>query len=617
MTRTPQQESLRSNRGELLAALGIDASTVRGNAVRCPFHDDRIPSASVKVGDDGAWRFHCHGPCKWSGDVFDVRARKNGRTVDDELSAVREPAITPRKTARIFPDLHAIEASIRTWMTFDCAHVYTNPGTLAIDLVVVRAHDANGEKNFTQYRPAIGGFTPGAPPKPWPLYNRTYINNEPAVVVVEGEKCVEALRRVGVAATTSPCGAGKAACADWSPLAGKTCFLWPDADQPNATTGKRTGIEHMREVAAILQRLEPPTRVYWLDPDRLGLPDKGDAVDYVARLDPSDDIAAAVWNLLEETATPMGCAQELTRLIEDTIAGKRKSLDWPHTSLSKLSKSLFPGTITLICGDPSSGKSFLVTDAMIHWHNAGVKFACYMLEDSLPEYQLRILAQISGHPDVTDDTWVRGNADFARQLNETFTDHIEAISRRIETAGEKHPTVDELAAWVESKSIAGNEILIIDPITYADFSDRPWADDKRFMHSVRWALKNSGARLILVTHPRKASAGGKTTGALDDMAGGTAYPRHAQTVLWVHRKDPPEDVNIVTPGAPTVSREVDRVVRISKARNGKGTGCSIGFQFEKLRFSEQGLIESVAKPKRVTPQPVKAPRFHPVANPFD
>ena len=68
-------------------------------------------------------------------------------------------------------------------------------------------------------------------------------------MVVEGEKCGDVLLELGIAATTSPCGAGKAEYADWTPLAGKKVILWSDNDP--------TGRNHMKQVAEQLQRLDP------------------------------------------------------------------------------------------------------------------------------------------------------------------------------------------------------------------------------------------------------------------------------------------------------------------------------------------------------------------------
>jgi putative DNA primase/helicase len=52
-------------------------------------------------------------------------------------------------------------------------------------------------------------------------------------VLVEGEKCADALIRQGIVATTAMNGA-KAPVdkTDWTPLAGKAVLIWPDRDAP-------------------------------------------------------------------------------------------------------------------------------------------------------------------------------------------------------------------------------------------------------------------------------------------------------------------------------------------------------------------------------------------------
>jgi putative DNA primase/helicase len=70
-------------------------------------------------------------------------------------------------------------------------------------------------------------------PDPRPLYNLPAISAARAVVLVEGEKCAEALIASGIVATTAMNGA-KAPVnkTDWSPLAGKAVVIWPDRDAP-------------------------------------------------------------------------------------------------------------------------------------------------------------------------------------------------------------------------------------------------------------------------------------------------------------------------------------------------------------------------------------------------
>jgi hypothetical protein len=71
-------------------------------------------------------------------------------------------------------------------------------------------------------------------PKPRPLYGLDHLAANPMtrVVVVEGEKCVDAARKVfpKSVVVTSPGGAEAGHTADWSALAGRSVHFWPDAD---------------------------------------------------------------------------------------------------------------------------------------------------------------------------------------------------------------------------------------------------------------------------------------------------------------------------------------------------------------------------------------------------
>ena len=70
-----------------------------------------------------------------------------------------------------------------------------------------------------------------APPAPRPLYWARQLPGAP-VLIVEGEKAADAAARLfpTAAVCTWPSGCKAIGKADWSPLAGRRCTLWPDAD---------------------------------------------------------------------------------------------------------------------------------------------------------------------------------------------------------------------------------------------------------------------------------------------------------------------------------------------------------------------------------------------------
>src|SRR5690606_11449953 len=64
-------------------------------------------------------------------------------------------------------------------------------------------------------------------------YNQPGIVAAEQVILVEGEKCAQALIEAGITATTAMHGANAPVDkTDWSPLSGKAVLIWPDRDKP-------------------------------------------------------------------------------------------------------------------------------------------------------------------------------------------------------------------------------------------------------------------------------------------------------------------------------------------------------------------------------------------------
>lgn len=69
-------------------------------------------------------------------------------------------------------------------------------------------------------------------PEPRPLYNQPGIASASSVVLVEGEKCADAMIALGICATTAMNGANAPVDkTDWSPLLAKHVMIWPDNDE--------------------------------------------------------------------------------------------------------------------------------------------------------------------------------------------------------------------------------------------------------------------------------------------------------------------------------------------------------------------------------------------------
>jgi hypothetical protein len=148
---------------------------------------------------------------------------------------------------------------------------------------------------------------PRAPAAGKPLYRLPELlasDSAQAVWIVEGEKCVEALHELGMLATTSG-GSSSASGADWTPLRGRRCMLWGDHDAP--------GERYMVEVAAKLHAIG--CTVERIDVAALGLPEKGDVVDWLA-LHPNAtaaDVVALPAVKAEQAPAVEACAPEPLR----------------------------------------------------------------------------------------------------------------------------------------------------------------------------------------------------------------------------------------------------------------------------------------------------------------
>lgn len=583
---TQENDILRRSRGELERALRDAGAVFRGAAVKCPFHDDAHPSGSVYADESGVWRFACHtSTCGFAGDVFDVKARSSGRKVEDvliELTRANEPKAAPKIYATITAMVSALSASTR--------YVYAHPDTKAAEMVVLRCETSDGGKTFLQASPCAGGFWLKAPKKPWPIYNRARVRSADMVIVVEGEKCVHALHGVGFVATTSPAGSANADKADWTPLAGKTVILWPDNDD--------AGRKYMANVAEILQKLDPMPLVKIIDIADMSLPPKGDVVEFLAEYggDTPESKRNSIECALMLAASVDGASAGVSRIIEDTISGKRFAAPWPFPAMSRLTKALLPGTITALCGDPGDGKSFMVIQAAAHLYANGIRVAVKMLEEDQAYHLHRALAQLCGDSGVVDDDWIKNNPDASRKILRDHQQFLDEFGRCIHAVGDEMQTLDQLAEWTEQQAKSGARVIVIDPITMAETSAKPWIDDLRFLAKAKATVRRHEASLLLVTHPRKGNRSGAPS--LHDLAGGAAYQRFTQTVLWVRKFDQRKKAKCYGEFG-SFETNLNRAVKLGKTRNGRGGGLEIGFDFsgKTLRFAEQGVIVKWIKQK--------------------
>ena len=122
--------------------------------------------------------------------------------------------------------------------------------------VVYRYDPLPGRKEF---RPWDVRRRKMAPPEPRPLYNQPGMLKAEQVVMVEGEKCAQALIEMGVCATTAMHGANAPVDkTDWSPLSGKHVLIWPDRDKPGWQYADHASQAILQAGAKSCAILQPP-----------------------------------------------------------------------------------------------------------------------------------------------------------------------------------------------------------------------------------------------------------------------------------------------------------------------------------------------------------------------
>jgi putative DNA primase/helicase len=196
----------------------------------CPIHGGKHANFAVNP-QSGLW--YCHSKCQRGGNLVELAMALGDADFVTALAQVN--SIVGRDTSQSVTDLGLPVAS----------YPYT---------------DENGALLFTVHRYEPKTFRQQAASGEWSmknvrrvLYNLPAIINADLVVIVEGEKDVEALTTLGFAATCNPMGAGK-----WNDeysdlLKGKDIVVIPDNDEP--------GQRHVQTVARSLSSTARSVRI--------------------------------------------------------------------------------------------------------------------------------------------------------------------------------------------------------------------------------------------------------------------------------------------------------------------------------------------------------------------
>ena len=200
------------------------------------------PGKSLSVNlRTGKWSDFANPDAASGGDLVSLYAAREGISqVDayDRLSGEPKSVIQPARRLEPEPrlELPPENAGMPAWGRAgqpSATYCYTTGGRVAF---WVARHEIAGRKTFLPWSWDGSRWVSKAWPSARPLYRLAELEQKPnaPVLVVEGEKCADALAALGgpYVVTTWAGGAQATQKTDWTPLQGRRVLLWPDADEP-------------------------------------------------------------------------------------------------------------------------------------------------------------------------------------------------------------------------------------------------------------------------------------------------------------------------------------------------------------------------------------------------
>lgn len=331
---------------------------------RCPAHDDKVPSLSIGVGDDGRALLKCFAGCA-TADILAALGLTmrdlmpdNGAGPHRRGPSASRPAAKPAARGPTFPTADAVIASVG----FGAPSATFEYRDAAGELVAIVARwDRDGGKEIRPVTRTAGGWRIGAADEPRLLYRLPeLVASSGLIYVAEGEGCAEALAASGLTATTSSGGSQAAGKSDWSPLRGRDVVIVPDHDEP--------GRKYADDVARLAREAGAASvRVVRLADGWPELPDGGDVVDLLARLNGDGDELRRIVEQLAAEAEPVAADDDDAERDETRPGDGDPALVRVADVEPEAVSWLWPGRIalgklTLLVGDPGLGKSLVTLD---------------------------------------------------------------------------------------------------------------------------------------------------------------------------------------------------------------------------------------------------------------
>ena len=227
----------------IAAALGkYHRKSDGGFMAQCPAHDDRNPSFSIDIGENGKPVFKCFAGCSQESIIDSLKARGLWDTLTRpekvqhraNMGAGCKPEWKP-----VLPvPVDAPEPPLTHPKYGQPSMIWRYRSEDGDLLHLVARFDLPGGKAVL---PLTYGSDGGSPSWKWkaladprPLYGLETLGDSDEILLVEGEKACDAARRLLPDAVVLTWSGGSCTVdkSDWRPLKGKRVIIWPDADEP-------------------------------------------------------------------------------------------------------------------------------------------------------------------------------------------------------------------------------------------------------------------------------------------------------------------------------------------------------------------------------------------------
>jgi len=467
-----------------------------GWVAKCPAHDDRRPSLSLSdSGDKVLWR--CHAGCTQEAvqGALEQRGLLNGKSAAD---------VAPNPSRRRVPKgelVSPIPAGVKVPLP---AHkklgkpnqtfIYRDQDGQALS-VVARFDTDDGKQILPLTMWRVDGefcWRWKALPAPRPLYGLDQLPDIGPLLIVEGEKCVDAARKLGYCAVTSPNGSAAAKQADWTPLAGRDVVVWGDADD--------AGAQYAETAGRILAGLQ--CRVSYVHPDNK--PSGWDAADA------TEGEAQA---LIESAcSTPWGRSTEINSKLFDPVKSQigLRTFTEPQAGVEFVVEDLFSNDVGLLIAPGGVGKSTLVQNMSLRIILGGELFGHRVSrsgpvlvisgEDDVRRFRHRLagLADQSLMPDTEQEK-------IARALH--FEDMSAAGFRLAEFDGQNIITTGAASELVDAYQQVRPALVVFDPLVSFGPGERAVNDaEHSVIQAARYIRKGLNCPVLLIHHTGKQVA---------------------------------------------------------------------------------------------------------------